>query len=390
MTRFGRRDHSPRWEDSDLLPLRPAITIHSSVIDRAVAEVRQNPTIEVGGKFVGYVQGDFSSFDDGWRPAFNGLSITILGNLDAGPGRDRSAVHHYSDTDYQLRLFQRVAPDFPELRFLGLWHSHHPNGLRELSGGDWQTGLQTVNSDGHELDLLLSSLVIDTDGLLGGRHFVFLRGHEEYYEIDGRCVEVTDGPNPVAASVARNARWLYAQASQRPRPEPHRAARPAPGGERRRAGTEGAPAPWLQSADGREALAFDSAWLRSYSSLRPAARDGGVVWRGPLEAGPVVASCAYFLPGQPGAVPVAEFSADGGAVSLRVSLAEPASRAARFAACLAALSALAGPEPGPDHVSAEAADAGPPAAGPAADHDGGPGEGAPDESREGAAADHLA
>ena len=124
----------------------------------------------------------FYRFDGDWRSAFNGLTITVLGNLDPGPGRDRSAVHHYSDTDYQLHLFQRVAPEFPELRFLGLWHSHHPNGLRELSGGDWQTGLQTVNSDGHELDLLLSSLVVDTAGLLGGRHYVFLRGHEQYYD----------------------------------------------------------------------------------------------------------------------------------------------------------------------------------------------------------------
>lgn len=350
MRRNGRREFSPRWDNGEQRePLQPVITIHSAVIDQAIAEVRQNPTIEVGGKFIGYVQGDFSSFDDGWRTAFNRLRITILGNLDPGPGRDRSAVHHYSDTDYQLRLFQRVAPEFPALRFLGLWHSHHPNGLRELSSGDRQTGLQTVNSDGHELDLLLSSLVIDSAGLLGGRHFVFLRGHERFYEIDGRRVEVTDGPNPVAAAVERNVRWLYSQAAQHSQPVQRsrlRAGgmpRPARGGERHGARTERAPTSWLQSPDGREALAFDSAWLRSYPSLRPATRDGGVVWRGPVDAGPIVVSCAYYLSGQPGTTPVAEFSGDEGAVSLRVTLAEAASRAARFAACLAALAALADP-----------------------------------------------
>jgi hypothetical protein len=347
MRRNSRQEFSPRPDDGEQRePLQPVITVHSAVIDRAVAEVKQNPTIEVGGKFVGYVQGEFSSFDHDWRAAFNRLRITIVANLDPGPGRDRSAVHHYSDTDYQLRLFQRVAPEFPELRFLGLWHSHHPNGLRQLSGGDRQTGLQTVNSEGHELDLLLSSLVIDSAGLLGGRHFVFLRGHERFYEIDGRCVEVADGPNPVAVAVDKNARWLYSQAARRPRPEAEGSSQPVQSGERRRTGRAGGPTSWLQSPDGREALAFDSAWLRSYPSLRPATHDGGVVWRGPLDAGPVVVSCAYHLPGRPGDAPVAEFSSAEGAVWLRVSFEEAASRAERFAACLTALATLASaPDP---------------------------------------------
>ena len=354
MTRNGPRDSLfRRGADERRERLHPAITVHSAVIHQAIAEVRQNPTIEVGGKFVGYVEGEFSSYDDDWRAAFNQLRITILGNLDPGPGRDRSAVHHYSDTDYQLQLFQRVAPEFPELRFLGLWHSHHPNGLRELSGGDRQTGLQTVNSDGHELDLLLSSLVIDSAGLLGGRHFVFLRGHERFYEIGGRSVEVTNGSNRVAAAVERNARWLYSQAGQRPIPRTAGTSRSARRGERHEAGTHGSPASWLQSPDGREALAFDSAWLRSYPSLRPATRDGGVVWRGPVDAGSVTVSCAYYLPGQPDATPVAEFSGAEGAVSLRVSLEEAATRAARFATCLATLAGLAG---APDAKSAGAPD----------------------------------
>lgn len=358
-----RRALSPRWYDGEQQALlQPEITIHSSVIDQAITEVRQNPTIEVGGKFVGYVHGDFSSYDEDWHGTFNQLRISILGNLDAGPGRDRSAVHHYSDTDYQLRLFQRVAPEFPALRFLGLWHSHHPNGLGELSNGDRQTGLQTVNSDGHELDLLLSWLVIDSAGLLGGRHFVFFRGHEHFYEIDGRHVEVTDGPNPVAAAVERNARWLYSQTVRHPHSvQPSRSRtggspRFARGGKRHEPGTEREPAaertptPWLQSSDGRDALAFDSSWLRQYPSLHPATRDGGVIWRGPVDAGSAVVSCAYHLPGQPGTTPIAEFSSDEGAVTLRVELAEAASRAARFAASLGVLAALAGP---PDSELAE-------------------------------------
>jgi len=133
--------------------------------------------------------------------------------------------------------------------------------------------------------------------------------------------------------------------------------RPARGGERHGARTERAPTSWLQSPDGRKALAFDSAWLRSYPSLRPATRDGGVVWRGPIDAGPVVVSCAYYLPGQPGTTPVAEFSGDEGAVSLRIALAEAASRAARFAAALAALAALADP-PDPDSTGDSARPAG--------------------------------
>jgi hypothetical protein len=53
-----------------------------------------------------------------------------------------------------------------------------------------------VNSPQHGPDLFLASLATDARGLEGARHFLFVRGWDEYYEIDPQLVTITEGDSP--------------------------------------------------------------------------------------------------------------------------------------------------------------------------------------------------
>jgi hypothetical protein len=285
--------------------------VHHDVVQRAADEIRANPSIEVGGKFVGYVEGHLVPTARDWRSQFQAMTITILGYLDVGPRADRSAVHHLSDTDYQFALFQRLLKDFPDLEFVGIWHSHHPNGLRTLSIGDLSTGRRTVNSTGHDLPFLLSSLAVDTEGLTGGRHFAFIRDHRRYYELHRSAVRVVHGPNPVPAAIERFAVEVREEVS-----------RAAP-----------VPVRWFDTDAGRQVLRADQAWLRTYPGLAPFVRDGSIVWRGTVAAeGPAAIECVYGYPPEfPEAPPSAELTTADGAVVRRVELADADRRAEDFA-----------------------------------------------------------
>ncbi|MEU4095701.1 hypothetical protein [Streptomyces sp. NPDC026673] len=266
--------------------MRLPLAIHQDVLDRAREEIRAHPHVEVGGKFVGLVEGDFRSLDRDWDRQLARLRVTVLAYLDAGPGKDRSAVHHHSDTDYQYELFQELLRDRPDLQFLGIWHSHHPNGLRTLSPGDERTGLTAVNG-GHEWDFLLSSLAVDTGGLAAGRHFVFLRGHPAPREIDTAGIRVVDGPNPVAEAVETAARRLR---SGRTRPQV--SAMPA----------------WTTQEAGRGLLAEDQAWFgEQLPGMRPYLREGALLWQGTAGVQGRELECAYrYPPGFPEEPPRAE------------------------------------------------------------------------------------
>ncbi|GII65284.1 hypothetical protein Skr01_53690 [Sphaerisporangium krabiense] len=312
--------------------VRMRLELHEDVVAWARAEIRANPRIEVGGKFVGFVRGRFSATSEDWRAELEELQVSVVAYLDAGPGKDRSAVHHYSDTDYQFRLFQDVARDFPDLDFLGIWHSHHPNGLDKLSRGDEETATVTVSNPGHGHDFLISSLAVDERGLMAGRHFVFLRGHADFLEIDPDFVQVVRGPNPVAERVEAAARRLHAAGD---RPGPARA--PAPSGNRPPGGT----ASWTASAEGKAILAADKAWLGEFPDMRPFMRGGSLVWRGTAEAAGVVADCEYICPeGFPQVSPVVEARTPDGAHAVRFTLPDSLRRREGFHHALRTLAGL--------------------------------------------------
>ncbi|GAB1817733.1 hypothetical protein [Herbidospora sp. RD11066] len=291
------------------------LELHEHVAGRALEEIRSHPGVEVGGKFVGYVEGRLPE-----------PRVVVVAYLDAGPGGHRTAVRHLSDTAYQFRLFQEVARDFPGLHFLGLWHSH-PDGHGTLSQGDEHTGTVTVNNPGHEHDFLLSSLAVDAGGLRAGRHFVFLRGRPGYLEIDPGDVTVVRGPNPVADRIAEVAQRLH-RTSRTPDPAPDLP-------------PERTPVTWLETAAGKAVVVEDRGWLAEYPGLRPYLREGSMVWRGAIDLSGVTADCEYAYPADFAAsAPVVDVRTVDGAHAVRYTLPSWERRESGFHFALARLSDL--------------------------------------------------
>lgn len=305
MTGFRGMTRRPR-QDAGLVRLR--LELHEDVVVRALDEIRANPGIEVGGTFVGFVAGGFSAGSERWRDDLAELRVTVVASLDAGPGR--TAVHHLSDTDHRFRL------DVPDLHVLGIWHSHHPNGLDTLSQGDERTGAVTVNDPGHEHDFLLSSLAVDFAGLTGGRHFLFLRGRPGFLEIDPDDVVVVQGPNPVADRIAEIAGRL--------RPE-----RPDGG------------VTWARTPAGKAILLEDRIWLARYPGLRPFPRRGSMVWRGRIDLSGTTADCEYVYPEDfPATPPIVDVRTSDGANAVRYTLPSAAQRESGFHFALSRLTDL--------------------------------------------------
>ncbi|MBO3747396.1 hypothetical protein J5X84_15065 [Streptosporangiaceae bacterium NEAU-GS5] len=314
----GRRQSRPRT-------VRLQLDVHERVVTQALEEIKANPTIEVGGKFLGYVEGAFSA-GNGWVAGLANLRVTVVAYMDAGPGKRRSAVYHYSDTDYQFRLFQEIIRDYPDLLFLGIWHSHHPNGLDVLSDGDTDTGSTTVNNPGHEQDFLLSSLAVDMGGLREGRHFVFLRGHQGFLEIDPSSVRIVGGPNPVADRLAEIAQRLGGLHAERPE-DPV---------DQQSAGTA-----WMTTSEGKAVLAEDRVWLTELGGMRSFLRSGSLVWRGGVEVAGIPAECEYTYPaGFPNKPPVVDVRSRDGGHAVRFTLPAVSRRREGFEHALEAFAAL--------------------------------------------------
>src|SRR5438876_4171098 len=73
------------------------------------------------------------------------IDIHVTGIIEAGPQARRSAVSFFQDGEYQEQVFRKIEDHHPEIEHLGNWHTHHVNGLQDLSGGDIETYYRTVN-----------------------------------------------------------------------------------------------------------------------------------------------------------------------------------------------------------------------------------------------------
>jgi proteasome lid subunit RPN8/RPN11 len=285
-----------------------------------MAEIADNPDVEVGGKFIGYINSRSSTA--GRRGArLNNLEVEIWDYLDSGPETSRSAVYHHPDTDYQLELFQRIEKEYPGLSFVGVWHSHHPNGLRDLSGGDIQAHWGTVNSPRYDLDIMISSVAFDDTGILGGRVFVFPRGaRKRYYEIGAESIQVIRGPNEIHAALEAHAESLRTRHSM------NREQEWTPARGMRDAG-------WRNTEEGQISLATDQAWLTAHPGMRPYARNNTVLWRGHVRRGSQVFNCAYAYPDEfPESPPfaAASITEDGIEITISVTLEKPRTRSQEF------------------------------------------------------------
>jgi hypothetical protein len=128
------------------------------------------------------------------------LAIHVTGIIEAGPQARRSAVSFFQDGAYQEQVFRKIEDHHREIEHLGNWHTHHVNGLQNLSGGDIETYYKTVNHPNHHAPFFYALLVTaklrssDPLGRYRVKHYVFRRGDEKIYELRRDQIEIVDVP----------------------------------------------------------------------------------------------------------------------------------------------------------------------------------------------------
>jgi hypothetical protein len=128
------------------------------------------------------------------------LTIHVTGIIEAGPQARRSNVSFFQDGDYQEQVFRKIEDHHREIEHLGNWHTHHVNGLQNLSGGDIETYYKTVNHPNHNAPFFYALLVTgkhrspDPLGRYSVKHYVFRRGDERIYELQRDQVDIADLP----------------------------------------------------------------------------------------------------------------------------------------------------------------------------------------------------
>lgn len=155
------------------------VIVFEPVIER-IKEAISSSSLEVGGKLLGRI-----------RRRGQQLVVQVETFIDSGPGATMSNTHLYPNGEYQENIF-RVAEKFdPEIEHIGSWHSHHPNGLHHLSGGDIQGYSHSVNDKQYGLDHFLALLAIGICNEVPViRYFLFTRGEDSYQELDPQYVEI--------------------------------------------------------------------------------------------------------------------------------------------------------------------------------------------------------
>lgn len=226
------------------------VEIHRDVAGALLEEIDGLPDVEVGGKLIGYVDDPGAGSPPDAPERLEGLRIRVVGYLDAGPHVRRTPTYHLPDGPYQEELFRELEAIDPELEHLGSWHSHHPNGMRSLSGGDIECYRRDVNDPRYHPDVFLATLVVDETGLDHALHHLFVRGASRYLELASSAVRLFDGFNPWTVRIA--------EARGRVLERRTRASRPAA-----RA--------WYETPEGKASLLGDRAWI-SDVARNPTAR----------------------------------------------------------------------------------------------------------------------
>src|SRR5260370_24660650 len=167
------------------------------VFGHMLSEINKHVTVEEGGKYIGYLfkPGDYRSGNCDVDPNAHALLITDF--LPSGPRAVRTEVEFRPDGEYQERLFREIEKVDSAIEHLGTWHTHHCNGLQELSSGDVEGYLRTVNKAKYRLNFFLASLVkrvpADPSELHWVDHFLFVRGMDRYFALTSR-ITLADCP----------------------------------------------------------------------------------------------------------------------------------------------------------------------------------------------------
>jgi hypothetical protein len=146
----------------------PQLVLHEGVIERVFQDCMTFPTIEVGGRWIGYHY--TKEENNNLRERFPSVVQTseevyvIIDYIPMGPNPEsQSAVELQPDRRYQLWAYTKLNKQFPGLEVLGSWHSHIPNGLNRFSGGDHDGYHSKLNNPNEEYDYsnMLCSLIYD-------------------------------------------------------------------------------------------------------------------------------------------------------------------------------------------------------------------------------------
>lgn len=191
MSRPGlSREHTRMIEE---LPSNWKIDFDRHVFDYMLYELHRYPNCEEGGKYIGYIEAH--EHNTGHRRT---RTITVTDFLPGGPNAKRTAVEFLPDGDFQEDLFRRAETRDRAIEHLGTWHSHHCNGLRQLSEGDITGYFKTIRKPAYRPDVFISSLVKniprnshDTDWI---DHFLFVRNDDNFYRITSH-INLVDAPS---------------------------------------------------------------------------------------------------------------------------------------------------------------------------------------------------
>ncbi|MGI5502350.1 hypothetical protein [Lentzea sp. CA-135723] len=278
----------------------PQVIFPVRVAERFTKEINAHPRVEVGGKYVGFIRGvaRHGTLEERLR-AVPDLTFEVVDYIDDGPAAQRTASFHRGDPDWQTAEFRRLEAAQPDIEQLGSWHSHHPNGLGELSPGDVHGYQDTVDDLGHNHDYFLVSLGVDLKGFVTARHYLFIRGWKTYVELPLTALRISgDRSDPVVSRETREEavpRHATAPSEQVPDPPPQEQPRAEPRQEHH-TGHLSVPG-WTDSPQGLDCLRAEREQLRSpeFANVRLSTAQGRLLARGWLstKAGRMSMSLLY-------------------------------------------------------------------------------------------------
>ena len=309
------------------------ILFDRQVFKYMVQELSRDPSVEEGGKYIGY---NLAAGD----PFLNRLglgcvrAVLIVDFLPSGPNALRTSVELMPDGRYQEGLFRRVERLDPRIEHVGSWHSHHCNGLETLSSGDIRGYFKTVNKAAYNLDFFIASLVKHVPQRSNSAHwvdhFLFARGVTEHHLVTDR-VRIVEWPTIFGALTGHLPESLGVGPASSPQLT---TATTAPIGQ------EIPAALWSDTQDARSILAADKRWFDKIfgASVTAIRRDSQVTLTGSSRARAV----AVTYPRNPGEEQVSVSVRHRDATILRIEC-DLLHRALAYRAALAALDDSSGP-----------------------------------------------
>ena len=231
-------------------PNNVRVVIPRNALEAVFDECDRYDADETGGRIIG-----------SYSERAGQLTISVSGIIEPGPSAKRSNTSFFQDGAFQERVFREIEREHPEIEHLGNWHTHHVNRFPHLSSGDIATYTRTVNHEKHNTSFFYALLVTEKEPAHSRqryrvRHYILRRGENKVFEIDGRHVDVTDGP-------------LLWPGNRGPSIS----------------ATQPTATPAAAAIDMREARYYDAVVLKDlYGRLRAfSSQTVGLYWRGPIE-----------------------------------------------------------------------------------------------------------